>query len=322
MIPQEQRTKITDLRAIARAVGGDVSGHQVLCPGPGHSARDRSLSIKLDPSAPSGLLVHSFAGDDWRICRDYVRELFGLPVWQPGDEQDRTVPNTTITSFDRAAVDDETKLQPRTEDDLIRIERVARIWNEAEDSRGTIGEQYLKSRALELPPDVAVSVLRVHPRCPWRNENSGETERIPALLAGFRSIDDNALTAIHRIRLDERRRWPKADRRMLGLVGRAAVKFDRATSDILVIGEGVETALAARQLGHRPAWALGSVGAISFFPLLDGIKRLIILGETGNASAEAVKLCGQRWSRDRRRVQIIYSEVGSDLNDALMETAR
>jgi hypothetical protein len=66
----------------------------------------------------------------------------------------------------------------------------------------------------------------------------------------------------------------------------------------------------------------GSVGAISFFPVLDGVKRLVILGESGKPSAEAIKLCGQRWSRKRRRVQIIYSEVGSDLNDALMVMAR
>jgi hypothetical protein len=106
------------------------------------------LSVTLDPEAPSGLLVHSFAGDDWRSCRDHVRALLGLPVWQPGDEQDRTVPYSRIASFDRAAVDQERERQPRTEDDLIRIERAAAIWNEAQDPDGTIAEQYLKSRAL------------------------------------------------------------------------------------------------------------------------------------------------------------------------------
>jgi putative DNA primase/helicase len=148
----------------------------------------------------------------------------------------------------------------------------------------------------------------------------GKIEHIPALLAAYRSIDDDSITAVHRVRLDQRQRWPKAERRMLGLVRRAAVKLDVVEGDTLVIAEGVETGLAARQLGLRPAWALGSVGAISFFPVLDGIKRLIILGESGKPSTDAIKLCGQRWSRKNRRVQIIYSEVGSDLNDALMAT--
>jgi hypothetical protein len=31
-----------DPHALARALGGDVSGHDVLVPGPGHSLKDRS----------------------------------------------------------------------------------------------------------------------------------------------------------------------------------------------------------------------------------------------------------------------------------------
>ena len=47
-------------------------------PGPGHSAKDRSLSITLDASAPDGFLVYSFAGDDWVHCKDYVREKLSV----------------------------------------------------------------------------------------------------------------------------------------------------------------------------------------------------------------------------------------------------
>jgi hypothetical protein len=37
-----------DVRAIAHALGGDVlGGDRILCPGPGHSSADRSLSIRL-----------------------------------------------------------------------------------------------------------------------------------------------------------------------------------------------------------------------------------------------------------------------------------
>ena len=52
-----------DPRAVARALGGSVSGRNVVAPGPGHSRTDRSLSIKIDPAAPDGFIVHSFAGD-------------------------------------------------------------------------------------------------------------------------------------------------------------------------------------------------------------------------------------------------------------------
>jgi hypothetical protein len=51
-----------DLRAIARALGGEVSGRRVLAPGPQHSAKDRSLCVSLAPATPSGFLVHSSPG--------------------------------------------------------------------------------------------------------------------------------------------------------------------------------------------------------------------------------------------------------------------
>jgi Toprim domain len=312
-----------NLRAIARALGGEVSGRRVLAPGPHHSPKDRSLCVSLAPATPSGFLVHSFAGDDPIQCKDYVRARLGLPAWQPGDEQDRRIPPSRIKDWDRTIADDQANLRERTEDDLLRIKRAQALWNEAADPRGTTAQQYLRARSLDLADDLAGALLRFHPRCPWRNEDAGRTERIPALLAAFRSIDDDDITAIHRIRLDQPQRWPKADRRMLGLVHRAAVKLDPLATT-LIIGEGVETCMAARQymttgdLERAPVWALGSVGAISFFPALDGVRRLIILGESGEASAQAVRLCGRRWQRAGRRVQAVYSEIGSDVNDALM----
>src|SRR5262249_54066860 len=59
------------------------SGGQVLAPGPGHSAQDRSLSVKLDDAAPDGFVVHSFAGDDPIACRDHVRRKLGKPEFEP-----------------------------------------------------------------------------------------------------------------------------------------------------------------------------------------------------------------------------------------------
>ena len=60
-----------DLRTLARMLGGEIAGRdKVLCPGPGHSRRDRSLQVTLQANAPEGFIVHSFAGDNWLQCRD------------------------------------------------------------------------------------------------------------------------------------------------------------------------------------------------------------------------------------------------------------
>jgi len=68
---------------LAVALGGEARGNSVFAPGPGHGPDDRSLSIKLDPSSPDGMVVHSFAGDDPLKCKDYVRDRAGLPRWEP-----------------------------------------------------------------------------------------------------------------------------------------------------------------------------------------------------------------------------------------------
>jgi len=312
-----------DLRTIAAALGGVVSGRQVLAPGPGHSPKDRSLAVSVSNDAPDGFVVYSHAGDDWRTCREYVRSRLGLPPWEPGDErhQQRTIPPAYIDKWDFGTVDAQAESKGRTEDDLIRIKWAQAIWNESRDPRRTPAEDYLRrGRKLDLPDDITSTALRFHPACPWRNEDTGRTDRIPCLIAAFRSIDDDIITAVHRIRVDQPERWPKTDRRMLGIVHRAAVKLGPATST-LTIGEGVETCMAASQLGLGPAWALGSVGGISFFPIIAGVKKLTILGEAGDASARALQICGRRWRRAGKRVFASHSNIGSDHNDALIGKA-
>ena len=150
-----------------------------------------------------------------------------------------------LSSRDRAA--------QRTKKNLERIERAGRLWDAAVDPRGTIVENYLASRALTLDDGVAGTVLRYHPQCPWRDENTGSTVYVPALVAAFTSIDDGSVTAIQRVALTADGR--KIGRRMLGIVHRAAVKLDHLANGTLSVGEGVETCMAGRALGHAPVWA-------------------------------------------------------------------
>jgi hypothetical protein len=304
-----------NLKAVAVALGGEVVGRQVLAPGPGHSPGDRSLSVRFNQV--DDFVVHSFAGDDPLLCKDYVRQRLGLSEWRPGDGSDRAIRPQKVADW--ATIEREvTEKRPMSEDELHNREFAVRIWNGAHDPRGTLAEKYLReTRELDLPDDLAGSVLRFHPHCPWRNENTGRTDRVPALIAAFRSIDDNSITAIHRIALNSDA--TKRGRMMLGPVRRAAVKLNGLKGDELVIGEGIETCMAARQLGLEGAvWALGSVGAVTFFPLIPGVRRLTLLAETGEASTKATRICGTRWKRAGRQARIARPTVGDDLNDALM----
>src|SRR5262249_40374270 len=74
---------LPSIEKIAEALGCDVTNGEALVPGPGHTAEDRSLAIKCDSAAPDGFVVHSFAGDDPIVCRDYIREKCGQAPWKP-----------------------------------------------------------------------------------------------------------------------------------------------------------------------------------------------------------------------------------------------
>ena len=102
-----------DLQTLARALGGEVNGGQVLCPGPGHSAKDRSLSVKLDAGAPDGFLVHSFSSDDPIACRDYVREKTGLPAFKPNGQHRERVADDVITRAVMAAAGQSRSKKPK-----------------------------------------------------------------------------------------------------------------------------------------------------------------------------------------------------------------
>src|SRR5450432_3039662 len=84
-----------DPRTIIRIMGGDITGsNSVLVPGPGHSGADRSLSIKIDRTEPQRFKAHSFAGDDWQTCRDYISAALGVvcSVWRPVSRPQHQVP--------------------------------------------------------------------------------------------------------------------------------------------------------------------------------------------------------------------------------------
>lgn len=145
-----------------------------------------------------------------------------------------------------------------------------------------------------------------------------ELERRKCLLVAYRSLYTNELTGISRVLVDEPERWPKTQRKMLGVVRLAAAKL-AAVTDTLAVAEGVETALAANMLGHGPAWALGSAGAVASLPVLHGIERLILLQENNAASRDALDRCRRRWTHAGRKViRVRPDESCDDLNDELI----
>lgn len=284
------------LRETARLLGGDVAGPRtILCPGPGHSPHDRSLSVTFDTRGE--FIVFSHAGDDWQACRDHVRDLLGLGRWQPRDDR----PAKPLRSV------------PPATDDGAKSRMALRIWNETRDARGTLAETYLASRGLTLDERARESV-RFHPSLQFGAKTA------PGMVALYRDLRTDEPKAIQRTFLSPEGR--KLERWMLGPVQNAAVKLDPddEVSERLIVGEGVESCLAAREYRYRPCWALGSAGAIARLPVLPGVERLAILGEKGDGGANerAARDCARRWKAAGAEVKWIEPMLGDDANDVLL----
>jgi hypothetical protein len=259
-------------------------------------------------------LIFSHAGDDFRPIRDHVRNVLGLDKF--GSRIPLAKPLSVLTA------------QPAvvTDDDAAKIARSRRLWSEGVEPRGTLVEKYLASRLLTLSDDIAGSVLRFHSAVPWR-EADETIIRVPAMLAVYRHILSDEIVGVQVTRLSPAAE--KIDRRMRGCCGDGAIKFDPDphVDTRLVIGEGSETIMTARQLGLRPAWALGSIGKIGVFPVLAGIEALTLLREMGGTAraqaivAKAIESCASRWHAAGRAVPIVEPLAGSDLNDAVRELA-
>jgi len=216
-----------NLLAMARSLGGDVYGRRVLAPGLGHSRRDRSLSIRFDPRAPGGLLVHSFAGDDPLAAKDYVRAVLGL--------KSDTLPDLPKIKVSPAEPPEDTE----------RTARALSLWQEARDPRGTAVETYLRRRGIDLPDDAAGEAIRFHPACPFAGS------RALAMVCLVRDVITDKPKAIHRTALSGDGLKVKvrcADRLSLGPIAGGVIKLtpDEEVETCLGIAEGVETALSMR----------------------------------------------------------------------------
>jgi hypothetical protein len=199
------------------------------------------------------------------------------------------------------------------------------IWTSAQPLLGSIAERYLdETRHIDvsrLPEDIHRS-LRFHPNCVF-----GPGTHLPCLIALMRDPLTDEPVGIQRVALEHRDgKIEKIERRMLGRAG--VVELWPAGAQ-LVVGEGIETVLAAatRVLYHgaplQPAWSAVSSGILCKLPIVPGVAQLVILVDhdlNGEGQGAAAR-CAERWSRAGRRVvQLKPKSAGADFNDLVAAT--
>jgi DNA polymerase len=209
--------------------------------------------------------------------------------------------------------------QSSVNDAALKRASALRLWEEARPIVGTLAARYLAdTRGIDLAAlSTAIDdVLRFHPRFPF-----GSGLQHPCLIALMRNAVTDAPTGIHRIALTPDAR--KIERWTLG--NRGVVKL-WPTGTQLVIGEGLETVLAAASRipyddkPLQPAWAALSADMLSGLPVVNGVEQLIILVDHDEAGLNAAAICQERWTRAGRTVvQLTPERPGDDFNDIVLQ---
>ena len=108
---------------------------------------------------------------------------------------------------------------------------------------------------------------------------------------------------------------------MLGPCRGGAVRLANP-SDVLLVGEGIETSLAAMLATGHPAWAALSTSGLRALDLPSEVRDVIVLADGDDPGEAAARDVALRWKRKSRRVRIARPPRGADFNDLLLGRAR
>ena len=199
------------------------------------------------------------------------------------------------------------------------------IWNAAQPLTGTIAERYLsETRGIDvgkLPPTIH-EALRFHPRCVF-----GARTYQPCLIALMRDPVADAPIGVHRIGLAvENGTVIKLDRMALGRMGVVKL-WPMNGNGQLVVGEGIETTLAAAtRISYHgaaltPAWSAVAKGGLGRLPTTISAARLILLvdNDENGEGQRAAEQCRRVWKAvGRTVVPLIPKQRGWDFNDVVL----
>ena len=107
---------------------------------------------------------------------------------------------------------------------------------------------------------------------------------------------------------------------MLGPCRGGAVRLGPAC-DALMVGEGIETCLAAGRASSRRVWAALSTSGLCALDLPGEVSDVIVLADGDDPGEAAAQGCAWRWKREGRRVRIARPPHGMDFNDLLPRRA-
>lgn len=253
-----------DLRSIAHALGGTISGKEVLASSPGHSSRDKGTAVRIAPGAPDGILVTCFNGGQAEALavKDTLRAAGILPAY---DGQRRELTLAEKEAIQQAQAERERERQ------------------EAQANAAQIARQRLAQAVPALAGHPYLAHKRVAPERLWQ---AGDRLLVP--------MADQAGTIwnVQCIAPDGGKLFLKGGRTK-GVFWWAGKATDR-----LVIGEGMATVAAIRRATGLPVIAALSAHNLPSVAALVRAKHpeitLIIAADDDAAGMKAARIAAEQ----------------------------
>ncbi|MGE3159215.1 MAG: toprim domain-containing protein [Xanthobacteraceae bacterium] len=193
---------------------------------------------------------------------------------------------------------------------------IARILAGCSPLAGSVAEVYLQSRGLRNPasPDLLFNpdLADFETRRGW-----------PGMVARIRNGAGEPTGGIHRTYLlDDGTGKAPPGKKMLGAVAGGSVRLASVGDDgHLGVAEGIETALAAIVIFGIPTWAALSADGLRRWQWPDGINRVTIFADAGDAGMQAAAVLADRLNIAGLTNAIVPPLHGDDFNDDLRHGA-
>ena len=195
--------------------------------------------------------------------------------------------------------------------DLSRNNRAYahQLWKEARPLRGTLAEAYLHRRGVEV---TGARALRFHPRL---RHPRAPYSFLPCLVACVQDCGGRFL-GIQRTYLEGPHKAPVRPVRMsLGRLTGGAVRLAEPADEVLLVGEGIESAAAAMQQFDLPGWAALGTPGLRALVVPEAVREVVIAADRDAPGLEAAAALAERLEAEGRRITIVAPRAGGDFAD-------
>ncbi|MCH7501013.1 MAG: toprim domain-containing protein [Nitrospinae bacterium] len=204
------------------------------------------------------------------------------------------------------------KPEPKPEKDWsIERQRLQAIWDATEPDNGRIVE-YFQHRGLDIEVPLG---LRLHPSLGYYHQ--GPPVKYPAMIARIQRDDETVGLHLTYLDVDGPGKAPVSQPRKIrkcveNISGGAIRLFEPVSNMPLALTEGIESALAVRDISGFPVWACGNSSLLSKVIIPENVRSIYVGADNDQSEAgkrAAQKLAQRLWDESGRGAIISFPPI-------------